>query len=470
MLIDEAKIVFRAGHGGAGRVSFYPGMTAGPDGGNGGRGGDVYLVATSDLTALRPFTTKKVKAAENGEMGGKNLKFGSDGKDIEVTLPIGSVITDVETGKVTELTIPGQRILFCKGGLGGRGNNEFKSSRRTTPEFAQPGLPGEEKDCLIELKLIADFGLIGLPNAGKSSLLNEITRAQAKVANYPFTTLEPNLGVLPNSKIIADIPGLIEGASDGKGLGIKFLKHIEKVMILLHCISAESEDPMQEYETITHELKEYNPNLLNKQEIIIITKSDTVEKEKLEKIINTFAKLEKEILTVSIYDYDSIENLKQELVKKITQYQKITAAGGIVLNSQGQIAIVNQFGEEWAFPKGKTELGEDPLATARREIREETGISQLEYMTLLGEYDYLSQGKQQLNNEKVIKTVKMYLFKTPDQELKPQDPHNPEAKWVNIDEIPHYIVKKHNFKFFNSIKNDLTELITLTFNQSESTE
>jgi GTPase len=314
MLIDEAHIIFKGGHGGPGRVSFYPGETSGPDGGNGGRGGDVYIVATSDLTALRPFTTKKMKAAENGEMGGKKLSFGSDGKDIEVTLPVGTVLTDRNTEKVLELTKPGERILFCKGGLGGRGNADFKSSVRTTPKFAQPGLPGEEKDCIVELKLIADFGLIGLPNAGKSSLLNELTAANVKVANYPFTTLEPNLGALANNKIIADIPGLIEGAHEGKGLGIKFLKHIEKVGVLLHAIAADSDNVLRDYQTIYNELHEFKNDLNDKKEIIILTKTDMVSEKELKEKMKTLKKLKREIITASIYDYDSIEALKKMLL------------------------------------------------------------------------------------------------------------------------------------------------------------
>jgi GTP-binding protein len=315
MLVDEAKIVFRAGHGGPGRVSFFPGETSGPDGGNGGRGGDVYLQATTDLTALRPYTTKKVKFAGNGEMGGKNLKFGSDGNDIIVHLPVGSVITDQTTGKVLELSIPDEKILFCKGGLGGRGNAEFKSSVRTTPTFAQPGLPGDEKDCTVILKLIADYGLIGFPNAGKSSLINELTKADVKVANYPFTTLEPNLGALHGGKIIADIPGLIEGAHDGKGLGIKFLKHIEKVTTLLHCLTVESEDLKKDYETIRNELGEYNPELLEKAEILLLTKHDMVTEKELKEKIKIAKKLNKNVEVVSIHDYESIELLRKKLVQ-----------------------------------------------------------------------------------------------------------------------------------------------------------
>lgn len=309
MLTDELEITLKAGHGGAGRVSFYPKEKAGPDGGNGGRGGDIYIKATSDVTALNQFTNKKLLKAESGEHGGDFLKSGKAGGDLTLTFPVGSLFTEVKTGEQFELTHEGNVLLVCKGGLGGRGNAEFKSPRRTTPKFAQPGLPGEEKHFKVILRLIADFGLIGLPNAGKSSLLNELTAANAKIAVYPFTTLEPNLGVF-NGKVIADIPGLIEGASEGKGLGIKFLKHIEKVGLLLHAVSAESLDPVVDYKTVREEMGKYNPELLNKQEIIILTKADLVDKEQLEEKIRVLRNFKKEIISVSIYDFDSIVNLK----------------------------------------------------------------------------------------------------------------------------------------------------------------
>lgn len=309
MLIDEADIILRAGHGGAGKVSFYPKEKAGPDGGNGGRGGDIYINATSDLTALNQFTQKKIIEAERGEPGGNFCKFGRDGKDIEIAMPVGTVIRDKLTGDEMEFNQVGERILICKGGIGGRGNAELKSARRTTPMYAQKGMPGQERELSVVLKLIADFGLIGLPNSGKSSLLNELTAASAKVANYPFTTLEPNLGVL-NRKIIADIPGLIEGASEGKGLGIKFLKHIEKVGLLLHTVSVESENVAKDYLSVIRELEKYNPELIKKQEIILLTKSDLAEKNQLEDATKQLKKFKKQILPVSIYDFDSIEQLK----------------------------------------------------------------------------------------------------------------------------------------------------------------
>ncbi len=307
MLIDEVDIVIKAGHGGPGRISFHSKKGAGPDGGNGGKGGDVYVDVTSDLYALNRYISKKVLAAPNGEAGGKNEKTGADAGDLTLIMPIGTFITDGEDKEI-ELNEIGKKVLIAKGGLGGKGNAFFKSPRNTTPRYAQPGLRGEEKKLNLKLKLIADFGLIGLPNAGKSSILNELTNASAKIGDYPFTTLEPNLGML-NGSVIADIPGLIEGASEGKGLGHKFLKHIEKVKLLLHCISTESDNPLTDYKIILDELKKFNPLLLEKQEMILLTKSDLINKEDLEKKLKNLAKTKKQIIPVSIHDWESLQSL-----------------------------------------------------------------------------------------------------------------------------------------------------------------
>ena len=311
MLVDEVDIVVIGGHGGPGRVSFRGKKGGGPDGGNGGKGGDVYVEVTSDLYALNRYVSKKVLSAQNGEPGGKSDKSGADAGDLTLIMPIGTFITD-EKNQEIELNEIGKKVLIAKGGLGGKGNAFFKSSRNTTPRYAQPGLRGEEKKLNLKLKLIADFGLIGLPNAGKSSILNELTDASAKIGDYPFTTLEPNLGML-NGRVIADIPGLIEGASEGKGLGHKFLKHIEKVKLLLHCISSESSDPVKDYKIILEELKKFNPLLLEKQEIILLTKSDLVKADDLEKKLKTLAKTKKQIIPVSIHDWESLQSLIQIL-------------------------------------------------------------------------------------------------------------------------------------------------------------
>lgn len=302
MLLDKVDVTFRAGDGGNGKVSFKK-TGRGPDGGNGGKGGDVYVVATSDLTVLYQFSQKEYMAAGNGIPGGDNIRSGGKGEDIEIELPVGTTLIDRDSGRtVLELTEVGQKVRLLKGGDGGHGNWEFRSARNTTPMKAQKGFPGEVLNLTLNLKLIADYGLIGLPNAGKSSLLNELTNSNAKIGNYAFTTLSPNLGVI-NGKVVADIPGLIEGASEGKGLGINFLKHIEKVKVIIHCIDATSEDYQKDYDTVRNELAKYNKEMLKKKEVILLTKSDLV----------TEPKKFKNAVPVSIHDIDSINKLKKIL-------------------------------------------------------------------------------------------------------------------------------------------------------------
>lgn len=300
MLLDKVDVTFKAGDGGNGKVSFKK-IGRGPDGGNGGRGGDLYVIASSDLTTLYQFSQKDFLVAGNGIPGGDNIRSGGKGEDLEITLPVGTSLVNRDTGEtVLELTEVGQKVKLLKGGDGGHGNWEFRSARNTTPMKAQKGFPGQVLNLTLNLKLIADYGLIGLPNAGKSSLLNELTNSNAKIGNYAFTTLSPNLGVI-NGKVVADIPGLIEGASEGKGLGINFLKHIEKVKILIHCIDATSSDYQKDYDTVRNELGKYNKDLLKKKEVILLTKLDLVEgKVKF-----------KNAISVSIHDMDSINKIKK---------------------------------------------------------------------------------------------------------------------------------------------------------------
>jgi GTP-binding protein len=310
MLIDTVEVTFKGGHGGNGIASFGKFEHSGPDGGNGGLGGDLYLVSTSDLTLLNQFSRKTIFSAGNGYSGGKSKMSGLKGKDLELYVPFGTSIIDKKTGKVIhELNKIGDRVLICRGGLGGRGNWEFKSPTKRSPTYHQLGLPGEERKIILSLKLIADFGLTGLPNSGKSSLLNELTNAHAKIDNYPFTTLSPNLGVC-GDKFLADIPGLIEGASVGKGLGIGFLKHIEKVGVILHCVSSESSDLIADYNTVRNEIDKYSSKLSKKTEVIVLTKSDLIDKKILEKNIKILKKTRKKVMTVSIYDWESIMRLK----------------------------------------------------------------------------------------------------------------------------------------------------------------
>lgn len=313
MLIDEIDIKVKAGDGGDGMVSFGKRPGSGPDGGNGGDGGDVWAVGIEDIMALRNYAPNKWYKAEDGKPGGRNKKTGKSGEDLILELPVASTLIDKNTGECLEIEKVGQKELICQGGHGGRGNWEFRSSTNTSPKYAEPGQPGEKRRIHVVLRLIADYGLIGLPSVGKSSLLNELTRAHVKTAAYHFTTLEPNLGALDN-KIIADIPGLIAGASEGKGLGIKFLKHIEKVPVLLHCIAADSDNLENDYQTIRQELEEFNPQLLDKKEIILLTKHDLIEdNEELKQKIKTIRKYHETVLPVSIYDYESIKELKEML-------------------------------------------------------------------------------------------------------------------------------------------------------------
>jgi GTP-binding protein len=314
MLIDEIDLTVKAGDGGDGMVSFGRLPKSGPDGGNGGDGADVYAVGIEDIMALKRYAPNKIYKAEDGKPGGRNKKTGKSGKGLILEFPVASTLIDKESGELLEIDKVGQKELICKGGKGGRGNWEFRSSTNTSPKYAEPGQPGEKRNIHIVLRLIADYGLIGLPSVGKSSLLNELTKAHVKTAAYHFTTLEPNLGAL-NGKIIADIPGLIAGASEGKGLGIKFLKHIEKVPVILHCVSADSDHPKQDYQTIRKELKEFNLELLDKKEVILLTKSDLVDDQELKQKQKLLSEYSNHVIPVSIHDWDSLQELEQLLTQ-----------------------------------------------------------------------------------------------------------------------------------------------------------
>jgi GTP-binding protein len=316
MLIDEVRISIKAGNGGNGLVHFYSDRSrpkGGPDGGYGGQGGSVYFEAVSDISRLQQFRHEKEFSAENGHNGGPNKKSGKNGQDLTLKLPIGSVV-NYDNGTSVELSKVGQIVMAAKGGRGGYGNFHFRSATNQTPQERQLGQIVPIKNIFIQLKLIADIGLIGLPNTGKTSLLNELTSANAKVANYAFTTLEPNLGVTKSGAIIADIPGLIEGASDGKGLGYRFLKHIERTRLLVHCLSSESIDPLADYQVVKKELANYSSVLAQKPEIIILTKADLLNPKDIVKITKKInAKL-----AVSIADDQSIKKLNDLISQSLS--------------------------------------------------------------------------------------------------------------------------------------------------------
>jgi len=313
MLIDDVKISVTAGKGGKGTVAFNKTkMNFGPTGGSGGKGGSVFVEGISDLSALNKFRFKKEFNAENGKNGLPRLHDGHDGRDLILSVPLGTVVHKLNTGEDVEVTKIGQREFVARGGRGGKGNYLFRSSTNTTPKEFEEGEIGESFNLRLELKLIADVGFVGLPNVGKSSLLNELTNAKSKVANYPFTTLEPNLGVYYDL-ILADIPGLIEGASKGKGLGIKFLRHVERTKILFHFIVADSADPVLDYKTVRGELEAYNKLLLEKPEYLFVSKSDTVSQDAVAEIIDKLEKLNQNVIPISIYDWKSIERVRKIL-------------------------------------------------------------------------------------------------------------------------------------------------------------
>jgi GTPase len=317
--VDEIDFHIKAGKGGDGAVRWIHEKGKeymGPGGGNGGKGGDVYVEAVRDIGILSTYRNLKEFNAENGGNGGNNVMYGKNGDDLTIKLPIGSFVYNRDTEQGFDLMKEGERVLILKGGRYGLGNEHFKASTNVRPLQFTNGRPGEEGDFHIELKLVVDAGFVGFPNAGKSSLLNILTNAKSKVASYQFTTLEPSLGEM-HKFILADIPGLIEGASDGKGLGDKFLRHISRTKMVLHCISLENEDITAAYKIIRRELEAYSESLASKREILILTKTDLVDDETLKAKMKEAKKLNKDLFVVSIANDEQIKALKDDLVKML---------------------------------------------------------------------------------------------------------------------------------------------------------
>ena len=293
--IDYVKIFCASGHGGAGSVHLHRAKyvpKGGPDGGDGGRGGHIILRANPQFWTLIHLKYKKIIKAEDGANGGAALCKGKQGQDIYLDVPVGTVVKDAETEEILfEMMEEGEERILCKGGRGGLGNNNFKSATQQTPIYAQPGEEGQEGWFILELKILADVGLVGFPNAGKSTLLAAITSAKPKIANYAFTTLEPNLGIVryheEKSFVMADIPGIIEGAHEGRGIGLRFLRHIERNSVLLFMVSAEEENVSKSYEVLLNELEMYNPELLDKDRVLAVTKCDIIDSKTEKKIMKT---------------------------------------------------------------------------------------------------------------------------------------------------------------------------------------
>ncbi len=323
--IDEATITVQSGDGGSGCVSFRREKfipRGGPDGGDGGHGGDVVLKTTLRKRTLRQFQFKRQFKAKNGSNGLGKRKTGKNGPELIIEIPPGTLVSDAETGQILkDLTKPGKTFITVKGGRGGQGNSRFKTSTNRSPRFSQPGEPGETRTLKLDLKLLADVGIIGLPNAGKSTLITTLSSANPKIGDYPFTTLTPNLGVVMTSWgepfVVADIPGLIEGAHKGAGLGIKFLRHIERTRILVHLIDALSidiNDPLKDYHTINRELAMYSKELAKKPQIVVLNKLDIPDADGPVKKFKSAAK-DKNILLISAINQTGIEELKSQMVK-----------------------------------------------------------------------------------------------------------------------------------------------------------
>lgn len=329
--IDEVKITIASGHGGNGCVSFHRAKyipKGGPDGGDGGDGGNVYIRADEGINTLVNFRGRRTYKAEAGQAGAGRQMNGRYGEDIVIEVPVGTIVRSAETGEIlADLTHHDEKILLAKGGRGGLGNLNFKSSTNQAPRYAQEGEEGQEIEVELELKLLADIALVGLPNAGKSTLISSISAAKPKVADYPFTTLEPNLGVVTlgdNSFVVADIPGLIEDAADGKGLGIKFLKHIDRTSALVHLVDIswclEEFEALESYITVRNELEKYSPEMLQKREIICLTKIDAMSEEEIEQYQKFFEEqLDKKVMPISSVSGKNIEPLKSIMLRALEE-------------------------------------------------------------------------------------------------------------------------------------------------------
>jgi len=330
IFLDKAKIKIESGKGGNGIVAWRREKyvdKGGPAGGDGGNGGDVYFIGDEGLSTLLDFKYQSVFKAEHGENGRIKNQIGKCGKDLYIKIPVGTIIRDLKTGKIIgDITKHEQKLLVAKGGRGGRGNVRFATAQKRAPQFCEPGEAGIIRELELELKLIADVGLIGMPNAGKSTLISAISAAKPKIADYPFTTLVPNLGVVKkrtgDSFVVADIPGLIEGASEGIGLGHEFLKHVERCRFLLHLVDLTGENPLDNYYKIQEELKKYSEKLYNEYQIIVLNKIDAIDEETKELYYEEFKKIGKDIFVISAATHQNIDSLLNFVSVKVDEIEK----------------------------------------------------------------------------------------------------------------------------------------------------
>lgn len=329
--IDKSKIRVVSGRGGNGMVAWRREKyvdKGGPAGGDGGRGGDVYLVADENMSTLMDFKHKSVFKAECGENGGIKNMHGACAKDLYIKVPLGTVVKDVKSGNIiADLTKHEQKALVAKGGRGGRGNARFATAQKRAPQFCEPGEPGIDRELFLELKLIADVGLLGMPNAGKSTLISRISSAKPKIADYPFTTLIPNLGVVKKRSgdgyVVADIPGLIEGASEGVGLGYDFLRHVERCRFLVHVVDSTEENPFENYKKINLELEKHSEHLANLYQLVVLNKIDSIDEERKDELFNQFKLVSNDLFMISAVTGENLDKLLDFMGNKVDEIPKV---------------------------------------------------------------------------------------------------------------------------------------------------
>ncbi len=399
--LDKTKIRIVSGRGGNGMVAWRREKyvdKGGPAGGDGGKGGDVYLIADENMSTLMDFKYKSVFKAQCGENGGIKNCHGHWAKDLFIKVPIGTVVKDVKTGNIiADLTRHEQKVLVAKGGRGGRGNARFATSQKRAPQFCEPGEPPIERELILELKLIADVGLLGMPNAGKSTFISRISSAKPKIADYPFTTLIPNLGVVRKHSgdgyVVADIPGLIEGASDGVGLGHDFLRHVERCRFLVHIVDITEENPIENYEKINLELEKHSEKLANLYQIIALNKIDSVDEEKKQELYNEFKNRSKDVFLISAVTGENLEDLLNFMSQKVDEIEKpqseivVEEDLGAYNNDDSAFEIVKAAKDVYIISGGK--IGR--LAQVTDERNSEQVIRFQNILTGMGVFDKLKE-------------------------------------------------------------------------------
>lgn len=399
--LDKTKIRIVSGRGGNGMVAWRREKyvdKGGPAGGDGGKGGDVYLIADENMSTLMDFKYKSVFKAQCGENGGIKNCHGHWAKDLFIKVPIGTVVKDVKTGNIiADLTRHEQKVLVAKGGRGGRGNARFATSQKRAPQFCEPGEPPIERELILELKLIADVGLLGMPNAGKSTFISRISSAKPKIADYPFTTLIPNLGVVKKHSgdgyVVADIPGLIEGASDGVGLGHDFLRHVERCRFLVHIVDITEENPIENYEKINLELEKHSEKLANLYQIIALNKIDSVDEEKKQELYNEFKNRNKDVFLISAVTGENLEDLLNFMSQKVDEIEKpqseivVEEDLGAYNNDDSAFEIVKAAKDVYIISGGK--IGR--LAQVTDERNSEQVIRFQNILTGMGVFDKLKE-------------------------------------------------------------------------------